>query len=305
MVKLLKRIGLVALASVAGLVLLLVGSVIVDMALDQGRIETVTNTVIPGQNSSPDVLAFVARPDGEGPFPVVILIHEFFGLNESITGKAKGLAEEGYLVIAPDTFRGSTTAWIPRAIYQVITTPPERVNQDLDTVFAWLATQPDARIERTGIVGFCYGGRASLSYSLHNNRLAATVIFYGSPETDPAVLKSLPGPVLGIFGGADQSIPVAEVQAFEAALGQAGIPNEITLYPGQPHAFVTDIDAIRQGGAPGEAWAQMLSFLEANLKQDGVSHQSGPNLTYTSPFAWQYYLRLVYEHAFGSASHAH
>ena len=69
---------------------------------------------------------------------MVIMIHEFFGLNESIIGKAKALSEEGYLVVAPDTFRGSTAAWIPRAIFQVITNKPERANRDLDAVFAWI-----------------------------------------------------------------------------------------------------------------------------------------------------------------------
>jgi carboxymethylenebutenolidase len=145
-------------------------------------------TVIPGQNGGPDVCAYVATPPGEGSFPVVIMIHEFYGLNQSIVGKAEGLAQEGYLVVAPDTFRGSTTAWIPRAIYQVVTNKPEQVNQDLDSVYAWIEAQPNAAADRVGIVGFCYGGRASLSYSLHNDQLAATVIFYGSPITDPQVL---------------------------------------------------------------------------------------------------------------------
>jgi carboxymethylenebutenolidase len=148
------------------------------------------------------VRAYVATPHGDGPFPVVIMIHEFYGLNESIVGKAEGLAQEGYLVIAPDSFRGSTTAWIPRAIYQVITNKPEHVNQDLDSVYAWIEAQSHAAVDRVGIVGFCYGGRASLSYSLHNDQLLATVIFYGSPITDPQVLRSLPSPVLGIFGTA-------------------------------------------------------------------------------------------------------
>jgi len=93
-------------------------------------------TVIPGQNGGPDVHVYVATPPGEGLFPVVIMIHEFYGLNESIVGKVEGLAQEGYLVVAPDTFRGSTTAWIPRSIYQVVTNKPDRVNQDLDSVYA-------------------------------------------------------------------------------------------------------------------------------------------------------------------------
>ncbi len=297
-----KRILIGFLLILAILIVFLVGSVIVDFALGRDRLEVLTNTTIPGLNGEPDVLAYVAKPEGDGPFPTVIMIHEFFGLNEAIVGKAEGLAQAGYYVVAPDTFRGSTTAWIPRAIYQVVSTPPERVNADLDSVYAWLESQPEVDRNRIAIAGFCYGGRTSLLYSLHNNGLAATVVFYGTPVTDPEVLKRLPGPLLGIFGGADQSIPVEDVNAFEEGLQAAGVPHEITIYDGQPHAFVTDIESIRAGGVQGEAWAQMLRFLDENL-QGGSSSQNGAAVSYDAGFPWRYYAMLVYEHAFGSASH--
>lgn len=302
--KLIKRIFLGLLAVLAALVIFLVGSVLVDMAVGGNRLETLANATVPGTGGNPDVWAYVAKPDGDGPFPAVIMIHEFFGLNESIVGKAEGLAQEGFFVIAPDTFRGSTTSWIPRAIYQVISTPPERVNTDLDSVYAWLESQPDVDANRIAIAGFCYGGRTSLVYSLHNNELAATVVFYGSPETDPAVLQELPGPVLGIFGGADQSIPLDEVRAFEEGLQEAGVPYEITIFEDQPHAFVTDMESIREGGVQGEAWAQMLDFLNENLKEDVAGWNPQP-ISYQAGFPWRYYAMLVYEHAFGSASHQH
>lgn len=303
--KILKRVLLGLLILLAGFVVFLAGSVLVDVAIGGNRLDRVTNTVLPGANGGPDVRAYVAKPEGRGPFPAVIMIHEFFGLNESIVSKADLLVKEGYLVVAPDTFRGSTTSWIPRAIYQVITTKPENINADLDSVYAWLTSQPDVDPNRIATAGFCYGGRASLVYSLHNDQLAATVIFYGSPETDPAVLKTLPGPVLGIFGGADQSIPVEEVKAFDAALSQAGVPHEIKIYDGQPHAFVHDAQGIQAGGAQGEAWSQMLAFLDANLKNKTTHQGSQATHEYNAPFTWKYYAMLVYEHAFGSASHMH
>lgn len=303
--KIVKRVLLGIVILVGGLALLLAGSVAVDMLVDGGRLEALTNTTIPGTNGGPDVRAYVAKPAGEGPFPAVIMIHEFFGLNESIVGKADLLAQEGYLVVAPDTFRGSTTSWIPRAIYQVITTKPENVNADLDSVYAWLESQPDVEKDRVGVAGFCYGGRASLTYSLHNSGLAATVVFYGSPVTDATVLANLPGPVLGIFGGADQSIPLAEVTAFEQGLEAAGIPNQVTVYDGQPHAFVQDAEGIQAGGAQAEAWNEMLVFLEQTLKSGSSSNGAGVSAEYRAPFAWKYYAMLVYEHAFGTASHRH
>jgi carboxymethylenebutenolidase len=303
--KLLKRVLLGILALFVAFVLFLIGSVIVDSAIGGDRLEDIANITIPGVDGGPDVRAYVAKPDGDGPFPTIIMIHEFWGLNDSIVGKADLLAEEGYLVIAPDTFRGSTTGWVPRAIYQVLSNKPENVNADLDSVYAWLASHPDVDVDRIAIAGFCYGGRTSLVYSLHNNQLAATVIFYGSPETDPEVLKTLPGPVLGIFGGADQSIPVSQVSAFDAALSEAGIPHEIKIYDGQPHAFVQDAAGIKAGGAQGEAWNQMLAFLDANLKSKSTRKDELALSNYQAPFTWKYYAMLVYEHTFGIASHPH
>jgi carboxymethylenebutenolidase len=166
--KIIWRVLLGLLLVVVLSVVLLVGSVAAGYALGAGRVERISNTTIPGMNGMPEVRAYVARPEGTGPFPVVIMIHEFFGLNESIVGKADGLAPEGYLVIAPDTFRGSTTRWIPRAIYQVPTTKPEQVNADLDAVYARLETQPTVDSSQIAIAGFCYGGRTSLAYSPHN-----------------------------------------------------------------------------------------------------------------------------------------
>lgn len=294
--KIVKRILLGIILLVVGLAVFLAGSIAVDYLLGRQRINAVTNTLIPG-SGGPDVRAYVARPSGSGPFPVVIMIHEFYGLNASIASKAEGLAAEGYLVVAPDTFRGSTTAWIPRAIYQVVTSKPEQVNADLDSVYAWLEQQPEADSKRTAVMGFCYGGRTALVYSLHNHRLAATAVFYGQPETDPAVLKTLPGPVLGIFGGADSSIPQADVQAFERGLTEAGVPHEITVYPGQPHAFLHDMESIRAGGAQGQAWAQLLAFLKANLMDGSVNHRVTP-AAYRAAFPVGYYLRLAYAHLF-------
>jgi carboxymethylenebutenolidase len=299
--KLMKRI-LKILGSVLAFLLLVALLLVISVPLasigSQERLDAVTNTTIPGIGGEPDVRAYVAMPSGKGPFPVVIMIHEFFGLNAAITSMADGLAEAGYMVVAPDTFRGSTSQWIPRAIYQVITNDLAQVNADLDSVYAWLESQPETDPAKIGIVGFCYGGRVSLGYSLHNNGIAATVIFYGSSETDPKVLANLPGPVLGIFGGADASIPLTEVYALESGLKAAGVPHEITIYEGQPHAFMTNMDEIRADTVKSQAWAQMLDFLDANLKNAPES-RNGQSITYRAGFAWGYYARLVLEHAFG------
>lgn len=240
----------------------------VDSLINRGRVERLSNlTIAPTDPGAPEVLAFVAQPPGEGPFPAVIMIHEFWGLREEILGKAEALAAEGYVVVAPDTFRGRTTRWLPQAILQSATTPQAQINTDLDAVFAWLSTQPAVDPQRIAVMGFCYGGRAALRYSLHNDQLAAIGVFYGSSLiTDPELLSRLPGPVLGIFGTADRMIPLAEVRAFEEALTVAGIPHAIHLYEGQGHAFVTSIEGIRAGGAQGLAWDEFLGFLDVTLR---------------------------------------
>lgn len=243
------------------LVLLLVGSIAIDALLGRNRVELMTNTTIVGPEGQ-EMRAFVARPDTPGPHPGVVMIHEFYGLRPSVVEKAGALAQEGYVVVAPDTYRGRSTGWIPRAIFLRVTLPMERVVGDLDAVFDWLAGQQDADPQRIVMMGFCYGGDAALQYSLAHPRPAGTGIFYGSLVTDPAQLSRLPGPVLGIFGAEDASIPLSEVNAFQVALDAAGIPNQITVYPGVGHAFVTGMDAIRAGGAPGAAWAEFLAWLE-------------------------------------------
>ncbi len=262
--RLVKRTGLVFLTMIVLVTLFVVGSVAVDRLLDRGRIDALVNTWIETPNG-PAVGAFVAQPNGDGPHPAVIMIHEFWGMKPSINGKAAALAAEGYVVVAPDTYRSQVTSWIPRAIYLAMTTDTAQVNIDLDAVFHWLATQPNVDPNRIMVMGFCYGGGKALEYSLHNDRVAATGIFYGTLITDPAQLQTLPGPVLGVFGETDQSIPVAEVQTFQQALNTAGITNQITIYPGQGHAFIESIEGIRAGGAQGEAWQEFLNFLDKNL----------------------------------------
>jgi carboxymethylenebutenolidase len=258
--KILIALGVLLLA----IIVFLAASIVVDALIGGNRVEQMTNTTIVGPDGQ-EVRAYVARPDAPGTYPGVVMIHEFFGLRPDIIEKAEALADEGYVVVAPDTYRGKTTGWIPRAIFLRVTTQMEQVVGDLDATFDWLAGQSDVDPDRVAVMGFCYGGDAALQYSLAHPKPAGTGIFYGSLVTDPAQLQRLPGPVLGIFGAEDASIPLAEVNAFQVALDAARIPNQITVYPGVGHAFVGGIDEIRAGGAPGEAWAEFLAWLEETI----------------------------------------
>lgn len=302
------RIGLWVVGVALALIVLLAGFLAISIALDgrgsTQRLDSVANTTIPGAGGPP-VRAYVAKPATPGPHPVVVMIHEFWGLNPDIVSKADLLAQEGYLVVAPDVFRGSATGYVPKAIYQVISTPADEINQDLDAVIAWSASQLEADPKRVGIAGFCFGGRSSLLYSLHNPTLQATAVFYGEPVTDPTRLAKLEGPVLGIFGEADVSIPLENVKAFEAALKQAGVESTVTVYPDQPHAFVKNAEGIKSDPAQGAAWAQMLEFFRSSLQAPAAT----PVSTGSSPqaagdfYGWVPVIRLAIGHS-GATGHS-
>jgi carboxymethylenebutenolidase len=263
-------IGLVIGIAIVGVIL----SIPLDAVIGSGRVEELTNVTIPGPAGP--IRAFVAEPSTPGPHPAVIMIHEWWGLRPDIIEKATALAADGYVVVAPDTFRGASTMWIPRAIYQVSTTPPEQVQADLDAVFAWLTARPDVISDRIAVIGFCYGGRTSLLYTLHNPAVAATGVFYGMAEVDPEALRQIRGPVLGIFGGADASIPLSEVERLERDLRAAGVITRFVVFPDQPHAFVGGIDTINAGGAPGEAWQVLRMFLAETLLSRSQSYPRFP-----------------------------
>lgn len=310
MFKWIRRILLAVVVLVLVVVVGLAAVVGIDAATMGGRVEALTNTSLPGAGGA-GIRAYVARPAGEGPHPAVIMIHEFWGIRPEILGKADDLAARGYVVIVPDMFRGRTTSIIPSAIYNVISNAPAQVDSDLADVFAWLAAQPDVQPDRIAAMGFCFGGGSAIRYATANPNLAATVVFYGAPVTDPERLRGLTGPVLGIFGGADSSIPLDEVRAFEAGLASAGVKHEITVYEGQPHAFVTDMDAVRAGGPQGEAWAQLTRFLDEALKKtaDGgrpTADGRGPTADGGRPTAYPidfaYVVRLAASHV---TSHSH
>lgn len=253
--------GLLAVLFLA--IALLFASIPIDGFLNRGKVQTMTNTVIP--SASGEVNAFVVSPQGTEKLPAIIMIHEFWGLKPEIVGKAEALSKEGYVVVAPDTFRGQTTSWLAKAIWQTIRTPKEDINADLDAVFAWLEEQPNVDPRRIMVMGFCYGGGTSLLYSLHNPKIAATGIFYGNVGID-ADLAKLPGPVLGIFGEADTSIPLGEVRTFETNLKQAAIPNQISIYPDKGHAFVKSIEEIATDPVQQQAWNEFLEFAKTHLQ---------------------------------------
>ncbi len=261
-----KRI-LLGLLAVVGLIVLIFGGIIIFEAVfgpDSSEYANVTFT----DKSGNELHGYLAQPDEPGIYPAVLLIHEWWGFNEGMTVLADALAQEGYVVLAADAYRGEVTDQVPRALWLRLTTPEEQVFNDIDAALVYLMNLDNVDRDKIASMGFCFGGGHSLQLGMRESEnLALTILYYGAVVTEPDLLRPLTDgqPVLGIFGAEDQSIPTADVIEFEAALNSLEIPNEITIYQGVGHAFLNE-ENYNQAGAAGEAWRQTLTFLEANLK---------------------------------------
>ncbi len=237
-------------------------------AFGQNMLDPGERNVSYGGPNGVNLRGYLATPMGQGKFPAVVMIHEWWGLNHDTTRLADALAEEGYVVLAADAFRGSVAKEPKDAMKQVRGTPADQIAADLDAAFDYLRSHPKVDSSRIASLGFCFGGTQSMYMGTRNPDLAAVVIFYGSrPITDPAMLGTMQsaGPVLGIFGEEDGNIPVEQVRKFEDALKARNVRRTITVYPGVGHAFVKS-STYQNGEAAERAWQQMLSFLYTSLK---------------------------------------
>ena len=226
--------------------------------------EVRTETVEYGPGST--LKAYLAIPDGAGPFPALVVIHEWWGLNDQIRQAAADLAAAGYLSLAVDLYHGKATSNPSEAPALAKSVDAGQAVQELKEAAKYLAGRKDVRKGRIGSVGWCMGGGYSLRLALSQPELAAAVIYYGRLETDPEALKKISAPVIGFFGEDDSSIPVATVREFESAMRSAGKKVTIHIYPGAGHAFAnpTRTDAYRPQ-ATKDSWNRMMSFLGSTL----------------------------------------
>jgi carboxymethylenebutenolidase len=225
------------------------------------------NVTFPAADSS-TLSGYLAVPPGPGPFPAVILIHEWWGLNEDTTILADALSKEGFLVLAADAFRGKVAQEASEARKQIQDTPPAQIDSDLDAAYRFLVQHPKVRMDAIASWGFCFGGTQSMRMGARNPGLAAVVIFYGGgPFQKPEDLGKMDTvkAVLGIYGEKDTGIPLEQVRNFEQALNVRKIQNTITVYPEMGHAFVKST-TYNKGGAPEKAWKQAVAFLKEILK---------------------------------------
>jgi carboxymethylenebutenolidase len=213
------------------------------------------------------VQGMLYAPKGKGPFPALIVIHEWWGLDDWVKEQASRFADAGYVALAIDLYRGKSTANPEEAHELMRGVPEDRAQRDLRAAFAFLKSRKEVKPDRIGSIGWCMGGGYSLDVALEEPTLAADVIHYGHLATDPENLKKINAPVLGIFGAQDKGIPPEDVKKFEQAMKQQGKRIEIKIYPDAGHAFENPMnkDRYRPEDA-ADSWKRTLAFLDSHLK---------------------------------------
>jgi len=222
--------------------------------------------VVYGAVGGHDVAGYVARPtDVEGPLPGVIVIHEWWGLNDNVRAMARRLAAEGFEALAVDLYggRSASTPDEARALMEGVNENPEGARANLRQAAAWLR---ERGVPSIGSLGWCFGGGWSLQTALLlGDDADGAVVYYGFVETDPDALAPLEAPVLAFFGGQDRGIPLETVRAFEQALIGLGKQAEVVVYPEAGHAFANPSGRNWEPTAADDAWERTIAFLHETL----------------------------------------
>jgi carboxymethylenebutenolidase len=183
------------------------------------------------------VSAYLALPDGASKHPAVLVIHEYWGLNDWVKEQAQKYAAQGYVALAVDLYRGKVAATPDEAHILMRGLPDDRGMRDLEAAFAYLSSRPEVNAAKIGSIGWCMGGSWSIKLAVDQPKLAACIVNYGWLPSDPALVAKIKAPVEGNFGAEDQGIPPKDVKAFEAAMKADGKIADIKIYDGAGHAF--------------------------------------------------------------------
>jgi carboxymethylenebutenolidase len=228
-------------------------------------VQTAARTVT-YKSGEEQVSGYLAAPTGAGPFPAIVLIHEWWGLNDWVKQNARRFAERGYVALALDLYRGKVA--VDRDLAHELSrgVPEDRAARDLLAAVAYVRSLKEVNAKRVGAIGWCMGGGYSLTLALRQSDLSAAVICYGRLATDRTALQRIEAAILGIFGGQDRGIPVSGVRQFEQTLRELHKPVEIHVYAEAGHAFMNPGN---QGGyrkADAEdAWQKIDAFFQRTL----------------------------------------
>ena len=222
--------------------------------------------------------AYRAMPDTDGPFPVVLVVQEIFGVHEHIKDLCRRLAKAGYFAVAPELYARQGDVSQLKDIQEILTTvvskvPDAQVMSDLDASVEWAGGTGKAEPSRLAITGYCWGGRMTWLYCAHNPHVKAGVAWYGRlagqtnalmPKNPIDLAPSLTVPVLGLYGGADQGIPVHSVEEMRAALWKGQSGSELVVYPDAPHGFNADYRPSYRKDAAEDGWKRMLAWFSSH-----------------------------------------
>lgn len=243
-------------------------------------IKTDVNGLVAGEVKIPtadgELPGYRAMPEGAGPFPVILVVEEIFGVHEYIKDICRRLAKLGYCAVAPELYArlGDLSKMTDAQVIvrDVISKAPDAtLLSDLDSTARWAAASSKGDAARLGITGFCRGGRAVWLYAAHNPQVKAAVAWYGplggnrsdiQPKAAADVVGDLKAPVLGLYGGADNGIPVASVEAQREAAKTAGKTVEIVIFPDTPHGFHADYRPSYRKAQAEDGWARMLAWFK-------------------------------------------
>jgi len=221
-----------------------------------------------------EIPAYRAMPAKDGRFPVVLVVQEIFGVHEHIRDVCRRFAKEGYLAVAPELYArqgdpSKYTDWKQLYSEIVLKVPDAQVMSDLDAAVAWAGKSGSGDVSRVGVTGFCWGGRVVWLYAAHSATLKAGVAWYGrltgemtplQPKYPLDVAAELKAPVLGLYGGQDQGIPLADVEKMRAALAAAKSPSEIVVFPDAGHGFNADYRPSYRAEDAKEGWRRCLAW---------------------------------------------
>lgn len=214
---------------------------------------------------------YLVYPDNnvQEKLPAVIMIHEWWGLNEHIKNQADILAKEGYAVLAVDLYNGEVATDPNRAMELASSVRDNSAPaiENLQSAVSYVKSLEAVNASKVASLGWCFGGDFSIQLAVNSTEdpLAATILYYGQPVTEPDSLSNISWPVLGIFGDQDQAIPIESVQQFASALNSSQVTNEIYLYEGVGHAFANPSGDNYAPKETADAWQKTLAFLGRHL----------------------------------------
>lgn len=230
------------------------------------RLAVAGETVVYTTQAGKEIRGYLTKPTSYTRGPAIVMIHEWWGLNDNIKAMADRFAGEGYAVLAVDLFGGevATTPDAAMKLYQAGMANVPAGEQNVAAAVEYLRSRGATSV---GTVGYCFGGHWSLRTALAaGKQVNATVIYYGAPITDAAQLSKLESPVLGLFGGKDTGIPLDSVRAMETQIKQAGKPVTIEVYANANHAFANPSGQAYDKDAAEDSFAKVLAFYRANLR---------------------------------------